>query len=557
MKLDDPLPQRPNPWTLFTAYNSSAPRLPGALRAVAAVTVPGAIALAFGQDNVVVMLASGGLVVIYGEGHPYRARLKVMGIAAAFLVLAATAGAFVGSVMWAELGAGGGQVWFLLAGLYAAGLAAVGAYAQNALQLPPPGSFFIVMVAGGSTMAARVGMNPVEVAVWTGLGALSAVLVGMSGWLVRPRGPEESAVRAAESAVEAYLDSPSSLGKRHKAQAALAHAWSTLGDARAISGGRIVRVRDRDTVERTLSAHRRLIAGGGGAELPSGSEEAPLFDAQRSVIPHTRPSFMYRLTRSANRHSHALITAEKVFLASVCAAAAGVALGFDRPDWAVVSALLVLQWGPGRIAGQVRAVHRLAGSLLGVGVFAVVHHFGASGYGLLAVLAACQFGAEFFITRNYALTVTFATPLALLMGGSLSQPLGEVVAARSVEVALSVVFASLFLWFWRPRAGQRHHFRMQIRCRKAMGALLGALLVTPPAGAKEERRDVQYELLAERRAMDVLAADHPEAARELWPRHLEIQRAGYAILDYCSAHNDELFDAGQIRLLAEELKRVA
>ncbi|WP_206213971.1 FUSC family protein [Corynebacterium qintianiae] len=125
---------------------------------------------------------------------------------------------------------------------------------------------------------------------------------------------------------------------------------------------------ERDLVERTLDANRRLVRRNAEPASPStsGSDSDPLFDAHRSVIPHTRSSMMYRLARSDNRHSHAVITAEKVFLATLFAAVSGVALGFDRPDWAVVSALLMLQWGPDRIPGQVRGLHRLVGSLLGI-----------------------------------------------------------------------------------------------------------------------------------------------------------------------------------------------
>ncbi len=553
---EESLPQRPDAWRLFTGFNSSAPRLPGALRAAVAVTVPGAVALALGQDNASILIASGGFVVIYGEGHPYRARLRVMLTAAALLVLGATAGAFVGSVMWAQLAAGGSHLWFLLSGLYTALIATAGAYVQNALRLRPPGVFFVVMVAGGSTMVARMGFNPLEVGGWAALGAVSAVLVGMSGWLVNPHGPERSAVRAAAEAVDAYVGSAPSVGRRHNAQSAVAQAWSTLNDAGIITGGRVARERQRDLVERTLDANRRLTLRNEEVGSASEADAGPLFDDHRSVIPHTRPSIMYRLTRSANRHSHAFITAEKVFLATVCAAVTGVVLGFDRPDWAVVSALLMLQWGPDRIHGQVRGLHRLFGSLLGILLFGVIHHFGVSGYSLLLVLAASQFAAEFFVTRNYALTVIATTPLALLMGDSLHQPFGDVFTDRMVEVVLSVAFGSLFLWAWRPTAGRRHHFRQQIRCRKAMGSLLGALLVTPPSGAKEERRDLQYELLSERQAVNSLAVDHPDAALAAWADHVDIQRAGYAILDYCSAHNDEMLTSAQVEGLAAHLKKV-
>ncbi|MHA2789530.1 FUSC family protein [Corynebacterium sp. S7] len=554
----EPLPERPNPWRLFTAIHSSAPRWPGALRAAIAVTVPGAIALLLGHENAIVLIASGGFIVIYGEGHPYRSRLKVMTIAAVLLVLGATAGAFVGSVMWAQLNAGGSHWWLMLSGMFTVLLATIGAYGQNALQLRPPGVFFIVMVAGGSTMLARNGLNPLEVGGWAILGAASAILVGMSGALVHPHGPERQAVITADKAVANFEESDPSIGKHHQAQTAVSDAWSALGDAGIISGGKVVQSSQRHLVERTQDAHRRLVVRNSevGYSHNNDSDLGVLFDEQRMAIPHTRPSVMYRLTRSANRHSHAYITAEKVFIATTLAALVGVSLGFDRPDWAVVSALLMLQWGPDRIPGQVRGIHRLVGSLIGIGLFGVFQYFEVSGWSLLLALAICQFGAEIFVVKNYAITVIFTTPLALLMGSSLTQPLSEVFIARTGEVFLSILFGSLVLWLWRPNAERQNHYRLLLRCQKAMGSLLGALMVTTPEGAKEERRDLQYELLSERRSVNSLAMDHPDDALEVWADHVEVQESGYAMLDYCNAHNDEELTPAQITELAGDLKRL-
>lgn len=89
-----------------------------------------------------------------------------------------------------------------------------------------------------------------------------------------------------------------------------------------------------------------------------------------------------------------------------------------------------------------------------------------------------------------------------------------------------------------------------------MGALLGTLLVSPPSGAKEERRDLQYGLLSERQAIGSLALDHAEVALTEWANHVDVQKAGYAILDCCNAHNDTMLDTSEIEALAAHLKRV-
>jgi hypothetical protein len=89
-----------------------------------------------------------------------------MGYAALCLAVGQMAGAFVGSVVWPQIDAGGSDWWMLLIALYTTAIAVVVAFVQNALRLPLPGGFFIVMASGGATMVAKQGMNPVEVGVW-------------------------------------------------------------------------------------------------------------------------------------------------------------------------------------------------------------------------------------------------------------------------------------------------------------------------------------------------------------------------------------------------------
>ncbi|WP_224784266.1 hypothetical protein [Corynebacterium amycolatum] len=75
------LPPQPSAWQLFTAFHSRAQRWPGALRAALALFLPGAVALLTGHGSEMLLIAAGGCVVIYGEGHPYRSRLRVMATA--------------------------------------------------------------------------------------------------------------------------------------------------------------------------------------------------------------------------------------------------------------------------------------------------------------------------------------------------------------------------------------------------------------------------------------------------------------------------------------------
>lgn len=148
-QLDYPIPQRPSTAQLLTAFNSASVRWPGALRAGLAILIPGAIALLTGHDYAILLISTGAFTVIFGEGHPYRTRPRVMLTAGTALITVAAVGVLVGHLIFAP---GHGHWWLLLAGLYSTVLAAVCGFAQNGLRLPPPGTFFLVMVGGGSVM---------------------------------------------------------------------------------------------------------------------------------------------------------------------------------------------------------------------------------------------------------------------------------------------------------------------------------------------------------------------------------------------------------------------
>lgn len=549
-----PVPQAPQPWQLFTAYNSKARRWPGALRAALAILLPGTVALLLGHSEAIVLICAGGMAVIYGEGHPYRSRLRILLIAGSLLVTSFAVGALLSEIIFAP---GHGHWWLLLSALYTLVLAIAGGFVQNALRLPPPGTFFMVMVGGGATMLARSGIDVVQALLWSAVGACTAVVVGMAPMLVNRHGPEAGMVAAVErAAAEFAVATEDQLSKHHQAQTDLAAAWQALSDAKVISGGRIISHSESqaDLVRRTLAAQGQIVARNHQLDLGVDSDslaDAPVdVDPERTGIPHTRSTVAYRLYRAFVRDSHATVTAQKIFLAIAITAVISIALGLDRPDWGAVSVFLLLQWGPGKIAGSVRGVQRMIGSLAGVGLFAVFHILDLHAWSLLLALAACQFCAEIFVAKNYALCVVFSTPLALLMGGASAQGLGEVMGARVIEISLSVAIALAVLWLWGRGQAWRNHLRIQRRCVESMATLLGLLMWETPRQVLSQRRDLQYELLAERRSVQELAVDDQRSALQFWDRHIEIQHSGYALLDFCVLHPDRIPSEAERKELA-------
>ncbi|MDO5511777.1 FUSC family protein [Corynebacterium sp.] len=542
-------PPRPSAWQLFTAFHAPGPRWPGALRAGLAMGLPGTVAILLGFEAELLLIAAGSFTVIHGEGYAYRARWKVLLTAGALFATGAVSGAFVGTVVWGQIEAGATRWWLLLTVAFATSIAGLGIYVANALRLPPPGPWFLLLVTGASTMTYRLGLNPVEVGAWALIGVASSIVVGMSPALVNPRGPETRAVAVLEEIV-ADLRGKVSVEKLHQAQTALSNAWVTLGDAGAIYAGRI-----NDTsglAERTLAAQARLV-GTSSQAVDELTDSRLYIDVDRVKVPHARPSISYRLYRSVHRDSHAMMTATRVVLACLGAGVLSIALGFNRPDWAIVSALLILQWGPDKIPGTIRGIHRLIGSVLGVMVFGALYLLDVHAWTLMLALSVCLFFSEIFVVRNYAVAVIFTTPVALMLGGALGAPLEQTMRERVIEILFSVVFALVLLWLFRPDAEPAHHLGLQNNCRRAMESLLGALLTSTPEEALDQRRDLQYELLSERRAAQSLARNNPDIAHERWSEHLELQRAGYALLDWCAAEPDTRLPLGDIQALAERI----
>ncbi|MCS5714127.1 FUSC family protein [Herbiconiux sp. CPCC 205716] len=134
--------------------------------------------------------------------------------------------------------------------------------------------------------------------------------------------------------------------------------------------------------------------------------------------------------------------------AVLLAGAIPTATGLGHPYWAMVAAVAAL--GAADTAGHlVRGVQRVLGTLLGVGVAAVLLAIAspqtlgaASTLALVLIVVLLQVAAELFIGRNYAVTVVFVTPLALIMA-QLAHPVDELgmLRDRTVETLLGAVVA--------------------------------------------------------------------------------------------------------------------
>lgn len=530
------LPAPAPPRAVLFGFPPVGKRWPGAVRSALALGVPASIVSALGYHQQALVVAIGAFAVVYGEGRAYRTRWKVVTIAAAALVAAAWLGAVVGRPVHRAIA--DGHSHFLLLWVVAAmtAVALVGAYLVDALRLGPPGGFFFVMATEIGSLIAGSGMPPAEIAGWGVVGGVSSLVVSMSGLLRGPRLPEQNAVRAAESAVDAYVgvdrSGPAAARARQLASLKLQAAWHCLDD-----GGLLDRTRPRHWhradhhLVTTLGAVQvRLSAALNGDPTVDPASD---LDDIRPLVPMARPGVRYRLVRSLHPSSHAWTTTVRLVIACMLAGVLTVALGTGRPDWAVIAAVLVLHQGPDRIMGTYRGVHRIGGTVLGLGLYAALFALGPAGVWLILLLAVLQFMVEMLVARNYGLAVIFITPLALMMGGgNTGRSVASVMWDRLLETVIGVCVALVVLW----TVDRRSHRRILRWVDGRVAQLVAATarqLDRAPAGAPavlELRRDLEFELAGSAMAGVDAAHNDPAWTAPRWPAHSELHHLGYDVL---------------------------
>ncbi|MGW8789857.1 FUSC family protein [Streptomyces althioticus] len=195
------------------------------------------------------------------------------------------------------------------------------------------------------------------------------------------------------------------------------------------------------------------------------------------------------------------------------------ALGADRPYWALVTAAslyqanITLTWS--------RAVQRVVGNLVGVLLFAAVTPVAQLGpLALVLCILACNFGAEALIGRNYWLGSVCVTPLALLVTELPGyQPTGELVTGRVVDTLVGALVGFVAaLAVTNRRAGRRVERALTAVDRaREHAARLAADPTSTPAALEAARRGLAAAVVDLRATADA-------AAGEWWQRALPQER---------------------------------
>ena len=490
-------PQRPGLRQVLLEVSGVRARLGGSVRAALAVAVPSFIGLAAGFGATAALSALGAFAVVYGERRPFRTWWKaIIGYGLAFILCAAV-GTLVGRDGW--------PIILMMTAVVVAAATWVDALREGA-----PGSFLLLLCAElACILVVDDTASAAAVIGWTTIGARAALLVGMAPVLWDREGPQRAAVARARSAVDALADRPRSDLLRRRAIHEVHAAWDCLGQASA----------GRD--ESLMRTHRRLLAVIAFAD--NGPIDAGLSGEQLELAPMPQPGVTERL-RWGLRFPRTAILATRLAVACVAAGALALTVDLGRPDWAVISAAMILHQGPDRLTGSWRALHRCVGALIGVGLVAVVAALLDSPIWLIVLVILLMAGTEIFLVVNYALAMVFITPLALALG-ELRGPesVTEAITDRFFETLIGVGVAVVVLWCVAPRAYRRTLLDSERRVVKSIREV----------GVEDDarrRRRLEFELDAATTALVAAGISDPE-----WPaangRAITDSPAGLCVTD--------------------------
>ncbi len=136
----------------------------------------------------------------------------------------------------------------------------------------------------------------------------------------------------------------------------------------------------------------------------------------------------------------------RLTLASAIAVILAAPLGVHRTYWVLLTVIAILQNGRRLRLTAVRAIHRVAGTFVGLGLFAAIMFLRPAGLWIALILAGLQFIVELVVIRNYGLALVFITPLALTIAAQ-GDPgdIGTIVVTRVVDTCLGGAIALVIL----------------------------------------------------------------------------------------------------------------
>jgi MFS family permease len=152
----------------------------------------------------------------------------------------------------------------------------------------------------------------------------------------------------------------------------------------------------------------------------------------------------------------------RLTLASAIVVLVTAPLGVHRTYWVLLTVIAILQNGRRLRLTALRGIHRVLGTLVGLGLFALLLPLHLTGLLMALLLAVLMFVVQLVVIRNYALALVFITPLALLIASSGDpEDVGTITVTRVVDtllgagIAIVVLLAALLVRRYLPNAYKR------------------------------------------------------------------------------------------------------
>jgi uncharacterized membrane protein YccC len=552
--------QAPVPWNMVA-------------RAVVALAVPLALAYALGDISVGALISTGALPAVLSESPgPYRYRARRLGGASA----AAAIGYLIGLLVGAQP-----LVSLVAVSLVAAVSALISAAGSNAsvasLQM------FVFCVLGTGQHA--VGAPRIELLLGCFVvGGMWSVLVALVTWTVRATSPERTAVAHVYVELAAMLsapDEPVSRVARHRLTTAMSTAYDRLLTARSWLSGRDDAYRE---LLNLLSATTPAVEAGvatvnSGVRAPAEVVDY-LVAASTAVLAHhplpsapkppsdvdgrpviaalyrglakiskgddrerRRPEPLYRRLKGwvSSLASGPLtwFAAGRLTLCVVLAELFGMVVPLERSYWITLTVGIVLKPDFGSVFG--RAVLRGIGTVVGVGIGAVVLGIGTHGWVLVVLIGVLAGGLAVGKVRNYAIQSGFVTPLIILQMDLASNGNWSVVLARLVDTVIGCAIVLIFgylLWpgSRRPQVGGRLAAGLDVVGGYVTSALTPAETSTAEVRLERSRaRRKAYRALADLRTAFQQVVVEPSAngrqAIAWWPVIAGLERVADAVTE--------------------------
>ncbi|WP_194762833.1 FUSC family protein [Microbacterium sp. UFMG61] len=134
----------------------------------------------------------------------------------------------------------------------------------------------------------------------------------------------------------------------------------------------------------------------------------------------------------------------RVAIVAVIGVLLGLVIDPTRTYWIVGSAVAVIGGAAARRAAVQRGLHRMLGTVVGAGVYALLALLHPSGLWLALLLGALQFTIELVVVRHYALALVFITPLVLLLTGAATGEIGsmDVAVERIIDTVVGAALGA-------------------------------------------------------------------------------------------------------------------